>query len=176
MQTKPPSYGDPTHNFKYLAWISTDILFHPPLQLVPPVTSETRWIIICSIFGHLHQRKFAHSNNFLCQSKFKILPNTKLNSKYRQRLLNFCQIGEISQGLVTLPVTEMSIDDLVKCHQLYCHLVKSYGVTRRVGKCFLDFHTYAKAQITPRLYWDIIGAKTSGPITNGYFPLWKWID
>ena len=47
------------------------------------------------IFGHLHQWKFTQYHNF-CQSRFKILPNTKDSFEKLPNTFSFCQSGEIS--------------------------------------------------------------------------------
>ena len=62
----------------------------------------TRWLDNFSIFGHLQKGKLPYLVLNICQSRFKILPNTKWTLKNCQRLLKFHQSGENSPNLVTL--------------------------------------------------------------------------
>ena len=62
----------------------------------------TRWLDNFSIFGHLQKGKLSYLVLNICQSRFKILPNTKWTLKNCQRLLKFHQSGENSPNLVTL--------------------------------------------------------------------------
>ena len=43
---------------------------------------------------------------YKCQSRYKILPNSKKIHKKAQRLLKFCQSGEISPNMITLNLTK----------------------------------------------------------------------
>ena len=69
------------------------------------LTSVTRWIDYFSIFGHLQQWKLAKKRRIIAKLGSAFSQKRNKLAKNRQRLVNFCQSGEISPNLVTLALT-----------------------------------------------------------------------
>ena len=80
------------------------------LGLDRAANSVTRLLVYVFNLGHLQQWNFAQKHTLFCHSGFKILPKPNKPSKYCQSLLKFCQSGEISPNLVTLVLSDATVN------------------------------------------------------------------